>query len=441
MILLYTPKISNRIKYIASLLLEGISGFNINFTDKSDEYLNYKGPRINYSQIPLSSDEVFIYSHGLLSHKGLKLIIPQVAKIDSVPVIFSGMSDHCHFGFDIFAASFFFVSRYEEHFPFKGDAHGRFEANQSIAYKNGFLETPVVNIYAKMLSKALIEKFNLVPESSATFDIMPTYDIDNAYAYKGKGFFRSFAASLANLFTMKFDVLAERIKVLSGKMQDPFDTYEYLIDIQKKYNFLPKYFFLAADYGPFDKNIYVFSKRFESIVKMSGDYAEIGLHPSYASFNSPNRFEMELKRFSKIANQPINHCRQHFIRMRFPDTYQTLIDNNVFNDYTMGYATHTGFRAGICSPYFYYDLEKEQITKLKIYPYSAMDLTLNKYMSLSPEKATEKLNDLLNTVKSVNGLFISVFHNDSFCERGIWKGWRKVYENMIEKATLLKQND
>jgi hypothetical protein len=441
MILLYTPKISNRIKYTASLLLEGISGFNITFTDKSDEYLNSKGPRINYSQTPLSSDEIFIYAHGLLSQKGLKLIIPQVAEKDSVPIIFSGMSDHCYFGFDIFAASFFFVSRYEEYFPFKGDVHGRFEANQSIAYKNDFLEIPVVNIYAKMFAKALKEKFNIEPVSSASFDIMPTYDIDIAYAYKGKGFFRSFAASLANLFTLKFDVFFERMKVLSGKMKDPFDTYDYQLELQKKYNLQTKYFFLAADYGPFDKNIYVFSKRFEAIVKMTGDYAEIGLHPSYASFNSPSRFKMELKRFSKIANQPIYHCRQHFIRLRFPDTYQTLLNNNVFNDYTMGYATHTGFRAGICTPYFYYDLEREQITKLKIHPYSAMDMTLNYYMRLCPEKAIEKLNNILHTVKSVNGLFISVFHNDSLCERGIWKGWRRVYENLIEQASILKQND
>ncbi len=436
MILIYSPKITNRLKYTASLLLDGLCSISVEITDNQNDFLNFVGPKINYSQTPITAEEIFIYSNGLLNQKGIKFFKPDVKFVNQIPLIFVSPSNHCSFGFDLFAASFYFVSRYEEYLPYKGDAHGRFEADQSLAFQNGFLEVPVVNIYAEMLVGEISKKNKVDKPAVSSFKFLPTYDIDNAYAYKGKGFFRSLAASIRSLFSLNFDVFFERLNVLRGNKPDPFDTFDYQIYLQKKYNLKPIYFFLAGDYGPFDKNIYVFSRSFESIVKKTDDYALIGLHPSYASYNNPRRLSMEVSRFAKIANQPIIRCRLHFIRLSFPLTYKLLLENNVYNDYTMGYATHTGFRASICSPYYFYDLEGEQITKLKIHPFTAMDMTLNKYMKLSADAAEKKLSDLINIVKSVNGNFVSVWHNDSLSERGIWAGWRKVYESMLANASM-----
>lgn len=435
MILFYAPRITNRIKYTASLLLESLCGFQVAYTDKSAEYSNFDGPRINYSQIPLSTEEIFVYSHGLLSMKGIKDIQPEVSKDNSLPVFFSGMSDHCFFGFDIFAAAFYLVSRYEEYLPYKADIHGRFEAKQSLAYKNDFLEKPLVNIYAEILSEAIKKKFKTAPSKENNYVFIPTYDIDNAYAYLGKGVLRNTGGLIKDLFSLKFSFFKERISVLSGRKNDPFDTYNFQFELQKKYDLDTNYFFLAADYGPYDNNIYVYSRRFDDLVKKVGDYAKVGVHASYNSFGNYNRLKMEIKRLSKIANRPVKKNRMHFLRLKLPDVYRDLIDCNIRKDYTMGYAGHIGFRASICSPFYFYDIEREQITNLKVFPFAVMDTTLKNYMKLGPDNAIKKINKLIDSVKKVDGTFISLWHNDSLSEQYGWKGWKKVYEHLVHKAS------
>ena len=40
----------------------------------------------------------------------------------------------------------------------------------------------------------------------------------------------------------------------------------------------------------------------------------------------------------------------------------------------------------------------------------------------------------MQKVKAVNGNFISVWHNESLCDKGIWVGWKEVYEKMLNTA-------
>ena len=100
----------------------------------------------------------------------------------------------------------------------------------------------------------------------------------------------------------------------------------------------------------------------------------------------------------------------------------------------MGYSTHLGFRAGIAAPFYFFDLTKNESTNLKLYPFCAMDITPLHYMKQNPDEAIETLTELMNEVKAVNGLFVSLWHNESFSETERWKGWRKVYEALLSKA-------
>ncbi len=44
------------------------------------------------------------------------------------------------------------------------------------------------------------------------------------------------------------------------------------------------------------------------------------------------------------------------------------------------------------------------------------------------------MKPMVDEVKSVDGTFVSLWHNDSLNDRGIWKGWRKVFEDLHEYA-------
>ncbi len=165
-----------------------------------------------------------------------------------------------------------------------------------------------------------------------------------------------------------------------------------------------------------------------------GDYAQIGIHPSYYTNEQPNLLHKEIKNLESVVNKDITQSRQHFLRLNLPDTYRNLIDEDITDDYSMGYAALPGFRAGICSPYNFYDLDIEVETKLRVHPFMVMDGTLKDYMKLTPTDAIETIKKLIEEVKKVDGTFSSLWHNESLSDEQRWKGWRRVYEELLVLA-------
>ena len=176
------------------------------------------------------------------------------------------------------------------------------------------------------------------------------------------------------------------------------------------------------------------AEKFQSLIKMIGDYAEIGIHPSFGSNTNTEKLKKEVDRLSKILKREVTKSRQHFLRLIFPDTYRNLIDLDVTDDYTMGYASQIGFRASICTPFHFYDLDMEIETKLKVHPFMVMEATLKYYMKINPEDAISKIEPLIEQVKKVNGVFVSLWHNETLSNEKDWVGWRTVYEEMVKIA-------
>ena len=124
--------------------------------------------------------------------------------------------------------------------------------------------------------------------------------------------------------------------------------------------------------------------------------------------------------------------RQHYLRFSLRETYQQLIDLEIEEDYSMGYASHVGFRASTCTPFYFYDLDFEIQTPLKIFPFVLMDTTLNDYMKLTPKQSLGRIKDLYMEVKKVNGTLITLFHNESISGYMRWNGWQRVYQTMLK---------
>jgi peptidoglycan/xylan/chitin deacetylase (PgdA/CDA1 family) len=217
--------------------------------------------------------------------------------------------------------------------------------------------------------------------------------------------------------------------------KDPYDTYDWQLSLVRKYKLKQLYFFLVGDYGEFDKNISLESSRkMQSLIKSLADYADIGIHPSYASNLNRKQVKKELKRLNKVLKREVTRSRQHFLKVTFPDTYRTLIELDIEEDYSMGYASEIGFRASICTPFNFYDLDLDIETRLKLVPFMLMDGTMKDYMKLTPEQAIERARKLVDEVKKVNGKFVTLWHNQSVNDRDEWKGWRSVYETIVAYA-------
>ncbi len=435
MFLVYTQKITPRVRYIFKHIFIRILHQEIDFTNKVETFVAHNGPKFSYTKNPLGA-EFFIRSSDLLFEQGLSDVDITIGKWEEVPCFFNA-GTKSSLPYDIFAASFYLITRYEEYQPHVKDVHERFIANQSLAYKYKFLEKPVIDIWAFKFIKLLKEKFTDIEIPKQEFRYLSTIDVDNAYAYKQKSLVRTTAGFIHDFFKLKLLSFWHRLIILLGVRKDPFDTFEQLLSVHKTYKIETIFFFLVGNYTTFDTNVSASKTKFRLLIKHIADFCKVGLHPSYFTMTNFKMLKKEKERLESITNIPVSLSRQHFLRFSLPETYQNLIDLEIYEDHSMGFASNVGFRASTCRPFYFYDLDFEIQTPLKVYPFALMDTTLNDYMGLTPKQSIGKIGELLNEVQQVGGIFITLFHNESLSDYGRWKGWSKVYQTMIKKISNL----
>jgi len=434
MVLILVPKITNRLKYIMQLMLQELLGLDYSFTTDRAVFSAHVGPRFAYG-CNVESDELFFGSIELLFETRIAARELRHFNFEGGLVFFPVANSDSVLPFDIFAASFYLVSRYEEYLPHLRDNHNRYLAGGSDAYQQGYLQKPLVNQWALRLRDLLKNRFNLLQIRVPDYKFVPTIDIDAAYAYKNKGLTRAIGGILKSLQNKDWQEVKARVKVLMRLEKDPFDTFDLQMELQQKFGYQPMYFVLLADYGTNDKNIPYNNRYFQNLIRYLADYADIGIHPSYASSNDPALMVMETARLSRILKLEIEHSRQHFLKLNLPETYRNLLNNDILHDYTMGYAEEPGFRASICTPFYFYDLDQDLPTNLMIHPFTVMEGTLKDYMKLTPLKASELIAELIYEVKNVGGTFMPLWHNSSLNNTGEWEGWLDVYIKMAEEAS------
>jgi hypothetical protein len=427
MLLVYTHKISPRLKYVFKHICTRVLGIEVGFTTKIEEFIAHDSLKMSYTKQQLSN-EFFIKSNDILFEQGLNDIDINIYNWENTKCFFS-IGDKCALPFDIFSASFYLLSRYEEYLPHVKDEFGRFLASESLAYKEGFLHQPVVDIWAYKFKRALQKQFPDFKFPERTYQIKPVIDVPSAYIYKLKGIMRTLGGALKDLFRFRLKNLYTRFGVLLGLKHDPYDTFKYLLNRQKTSQFKFIFFFLIGDYSTYDKGINPNKKEFVSLIKHVNDYSDVGLKISFFALEDEALLKKEKLRMEDILNTNLAASRQSFSKLNLPETYRNLIALEIKEDYTMGYVNHIGFRAGSCTPFLFYDLDYEVQTPLKIVPYHLMDYALLKHKSLLDKKKI--LNEVMHQVKQVNGMFVPVFHNYTFGEDNRWYGFKELFNVIL----------
>ncbi len=432
-VLLYVPKTTFRVKYTFNLVFKDLLGLEFNIAASKEEFETYSGPKICYAQERVSNESFFIFAESILFQTGIKEKNLMIGQWKGTKVLFSKQNGE-KIPFDLFGAVFFLVTRYEEYLPHVRDQYDRFEAESSIAFSHQFLDKPIINLWVKYFKKFLAEEYPQLKFNEPKYKFISTIDIDNAYAFAQKGVMRTLGGYIRAIVNLNWKNLRDRTRVIFGIMNDPFDSYSYQLDIQKKYKIDVIYFFLLGDYGINDKNLPSNNRNFQKLIKHLADYAEVGIHPSFGSHDDSYQLKKEISRLTNITHREIINSRQHYARLHFPDTYKTLIENGIQNDYSMGYHNQLGFRASISTPFFWYDLESESETSLKIYPYIFSETSLRYSLKLNPAEALKAIKPVIDEIKRTGGTFTSMFNNESLGNYGEWEGWKELYEEVVVEA-------
>jgi hypothetical protein len=428
MIYIYSQNHSTRLVYTLDVLIKNILQVDYLLVDKDTFIKETTYPKINYSDNKIKNS-IWISAHNLLFEKNITRQDIAVTHLGGIPFFFKTSQD-ADIVFDIFASSFYMLSRYEEYLPFSKDAHGRFTAKESLAYKANFLQKPVVHLWANLLQKAILKQKPNFLFPTRIFTQLNSIDIDIAYAFKGKSFARLAGGFIKSVVRLDFRDLSDRISYMFGA-KDPYDTYQILKEVQDQSNANTIYFFQVGKQGTFDKNLSLNKVMKQLILKVS-KYVDLGIHPSYQSNKQPDIIEREKTNLSNIIAKPITKSRQHFLKMSFPNTYENLISVGITDDYSLGFSDQIGFRAGMAIPFPFFNLINNQQRPLIIHPFQVMDGTLKDYMQLSPKEAIAQANALKKTTKKIHGEFVSIFHNSSVTDQGSLKGWLAVYQSLFD---------
>lgn len=388
------------------------------------EFSGHQGPKFNYS-LQRFEDVLSISPSNILFDHGIRDYHLQVSDDARYGKIFFRNSGG-DVPFDLLGAAFWLISRYEEYLPYKADTQNRFHYRSSLAYQFNFLDRPLVNVWLDELSVILKLRFPELQIKKRSYSFVASVDVDNAYKYKFKGFVRTLAGVLSDHNFQKF---FERFSIILGRKKDPYDCYDFLIETHKQFNVQAIYFFLLGDYGPNDKNHSAADLRFQKLIKHLSDYSPVGVHPSYGSNGDLRQLKKEVGRLTNIVHRVITKSRQHFSMLRFPNSYQDLLQAGLESDYSMGYTNHNGFRASYCYPYQWYSLDIEAVSTLTIHPFCITDNALLVQSERKHAEITAMSKPIIDTVKKHGGELVSIFHNDNFDEE-----MKAVYPLFLKEA-------
>jgi hypothetical protein len=429
-ILFYSQQTSKRLSYIIDFFSTQINA-EIIFTTDLVSFKNAEAIKISYSTERISKNALHIQPHGLLFENKITQQNINCFEWQNNKAFFKTNGD---IPFDVFAASFYLITRYEEYLPHEKDMYGRYAHTESIAFKENFLQLPLVDIWLNAFAKLLQQQFPAFNFQPSAFSFIPTYDIDIAYAYRGKGFFKNVVSSLRSIASFNTKQLNVQLSVLFNNKKDPFDTFSWLDDLHQQYKLQPIYFFLLANKPKgYDKNIPPHKPSMQQLIKqLTAKYAS-GIHPSWQSGNNQHSklLELETEILKQVSQKSITKSRQHYIRLTLPITYRIVIELGIEEEYSMGYGSINGFRASTSKPFYWYDLEKGQQTALCIHPFCYMEANSFFEQHYSASEAAVELQQYHDVVKSVNGQLITIFHNHFITEQPKWVEWRNMYNAFL----------
>lgn len=430
MVLIYSHTTSPRLQYICQFIFKEQLGTDFDITIDAEEFKNHTGVKINYSSTAFDFSCFTIQPHTLLFENGIQQQALKCFQTETGKTFFK--TENSDWPFDIFATSFYLISRYEEYLPHTKDVYGRYAHENSVAYQEGFLKKPLVNIWIKQFTESLHNKFPAFNYQLLTFNFQPTYDIDIAYSYKHKGVLRNLGGFLRR-------PSLKRIKVLLGFGKDPFDTYDWLHQLHRQYHLKPIYFFLVAEQnGHYDKNILPYKTAMWQLVKQHAAKYIVGIHPSWQSGDNTTLLKKEMEWLKEMTgkNESIRFSRQHYIRFALPETYQRLIAAGITDDYTMGYGSINGFRASVASSFYWYDLEKEMQTELCIHPFCFMDANSYYEQKFTAKQAQDELMEFYTECKNAGAALVTIWHNNFLGTDKEFAGWKEAYENFIKQSEV-----
>ena len=368
-------------------------------------------------------------------------------KIDDTPILYGepileNIGDTLVVHADLLASAYFMLTRYEEWVRTDcRDIHGRFPGKESIAYRANFIDRPIVDEYGKLLRKWLREKGVALDEPTPEIaKIYLTHDVDQPFLYRT---WRGLAGAGLRSLKNKNSEFSTAIKTFFGNLySDKLFTFPWIFEQDK--NFRQKttiptniilFFKSAKTESKEDKPFYPLgSTDIQHLFSLcEKENTIIGLHNSYLSGDKPLLILSEKELLEQYTNREIRYNRYHYLRSMNPTDMEYLVEANITDDFTLGYADVAGFRLGTCKVVNWINPASKKISNLQLHPLTLMDVSLSdkKYMNLNQADAFTYATKLIDKVKEHHGELVLLWHNTSLAQEGM-VNHKKLYSDLLQ---------
>ena len=368
-----------------------------------------------------------------------KIVSTQVIGLDHILLLYG--DEHleishdnivCHA--DLFAGAFFMLTRWEEAVIPDKDLHGRFPASKALVVKSGFILRPIIDEYISLLRYWLLTLGYPVSPDTAEYKVVPTCDVDTPYYWRSGPLWRILVGRLRRdpnpIHLIK--VMKEFRSVRKGEKQDPYDTFDYIMNLAEGAGKQFQFNMIGGGNTHFEGNYHIGDAHIRSLMQqMLTRGHQLGLHPSYASFNNIAMIQKESEAVSLQSGIPITSSRQHYLRFEIPSTWRCLAAAGINTDSTLGYAAEPGFRCGTCKPFPVFDIHQRKELPLIERPLLIMDVSLKKYKNYSIREGIALSQKIIDQVKKHNGELVFLWHNSSLSDEDGWTGWAEVLEFLV----------
>ncbi len=422
---------TSRARYAVEQILTTMLGWEIHWVRDASDLAELDGPRMIYGHTE-HPGALCIRPAGYLSEQGTSACDPTVVDVLGMPALFPVPTGHLPF--DPFSGACFLLARHDEIAGVAKDGHGRPLTRELHGARHGYLHRPIVDEWAMHLAAVWKGLDPEVPAPRRAYRQVCTVDLDNGFKFLGRPLWRNLGSAFRDLLGGRWQELLDRWAVMRGSAADPFDIYAELRSFLTGASDRVIFFVLCAPRGRWDHAIPVGARGYAERLRELLPWAEVGVHPGYDSSDLPGNTTREIASLVRVTGSEVVLSRQHFLRMRMPETLRHLETIGIREEHSMGLHDLPGFRAGTCTPYPWYDLQQERRTGLIIHPFAVMDNTLRVKLGLSPQEAIEHVLPLIDAVKRVQGTFTGLWHESFLGRQRGNEAWRETILKIMEKA-------
>ncbi|MBP7239667.1 MAG: polysaccharide deacetylase family protein [Saprospiraceae bacterium] len=359
---------------------------------------------------------------------------------DNIPILFGKEQLEitrerivCHV--DLFAGVFFMLTRWEESLGKHKDLHDRFPASEALVVKQaGYILRPIVDEYSFLLRTWLLAIGYSIPEQSSKYKIVLSCDVDIPYYWRSKPLWKNLGGRLLkhwNIISTVHDYKSFRsVKALNDK--DPYDTYDYLMDLAEKGGNKMQFNFIGGGKTKYEGYYQIDEPHIKTLIKhIISRGHHIGVHPSYDSYMDGLMIRREKEAVASSTGISVVRSRQHYLRFSVPETWQKLSAAGIIEDSTLGYAAEPGFRCGTCKPFPVFEIHQREQLPLTERPLLIMDVSFRMYKNLSIEESIKLSEKIKEQVKKHNGELVVLWHNSNLSVLDGWGDWKEVLEKII----------